>query len=283
MIPSTLNVLIKHKEHCNLDSFPLRFGFSFEQDTTVKIKRESEAHLSLPHNNRREFIGAMINPNTNETEKATFVVMKINDEYKMVTAWRNDSDTEYYLSSVMTSLRKSGALTVKDLLAFYPSYINGELREHADLVIALSKNKSQTEIERIKRQSEQTVQEVTEERNKLKLENNELKEANNNLQNLLVQERAQAKQTDYSVNETEANTLVDVKPNVIYKNSPCTQITLGNGQKWYMKTSTFDRNGEITQHALSLIKKNVVVTSWDPLNAPGKWSSQRYFRNIHAI
>jgi hypothetical protein len=74
-----------------------------------------------------------------------------------------------------------------------------------------------------------------------------------------------------------------VDEHVLYNDSYCTAITLEPGEQWYMKTSTFDRLGRITEKAKSLIGNNVKVTSWDPIREPSKWSSQFYFRNIYSL
>lgn len=282
MIPSTINVRVTCQEHCNLDSFPLRFGFSFKENKTIIIKRQSIAEQVKYHKNRWKFEGSMIHPNTNRIESATFVVLKTGNDYKMITAWCNNQDTEFYLSEVMKSLRKSGELSVSDLINFHPQYIKGDLREHADLVLALSVNKTSYEVNRIKKQSDETILKVRGEFNKLQLENKELKNENDNLKKLLDKERENALQTNNLVTETKPNTLITVRTEVFFRGSSCTVLTLQDGQKWHMKTSTFDPSGSITQQAISLIGKQVVITSWDPVRQPGKWSLQGYFRNVYA-
>ena len=65
--------------------------------------------------------------------------------------------------------------------------------------------------------------------------------------------------------------------------SSCTELVLSDGKRWYMKTSTFDSELSITKHAEGLIGRQVRVSSWDPVNQPGKWSSQGYFRNVFEV
>lgn len=43
MSRAQLEVLVKHKEHCNIDSFPLRFGFTLDRDMSCTLLLESEA------------------------------------------------------------------------------------------------------------------------------------------------------------------------------------------------------------------------------------------------
>ncbi|CAM4440566.1 cell division protein ZapB [Vibrio agarivorans] len=280
MFPSVLNVLVKHKEHCNLDSFPLRFGFSFATDQILTLKRESAADNSRQQNNRWKFKGTMTLPDTDRVEQATFVVLKDNEEFRLVTAWRNDGNTEFYLSEVMKSLRKAGELSVEDLLAFHPRYKEGKLCSHAELVLALSANKSSEQIAKIQSQSELAVQRAQEEIDLLRKENRELKKENMILKQQIESERLKAGANN-TVNVTSPNTLLSVRTDVIHYGSSCTELRLADGMKWYMKTSTFDKNGDVTKQAQSLIGKPVVVTSWDPVTEPGKWSSRGYFRNVY--
>ncbi|MDN3663387.1 hypothetical protein [Vibrio agarivorans] len=219
-------------------------------------------------------------PDTDRVEQATFVVLKDNEEFRLVTAWRNDGNTEFYLSEVMKSLRKAGELSVEDLLAFHPRYKEGKLCSHAELVLALSANKSSEQIAKIQSQSELAVQRAQEEIDLLRKENRELKKENMILKQQIESERLKAGANN-TVNVTSPNTLLSVRTDVIHYGSSCTELRLADGMKWYMKTSTFDKNGDVTKQAQSLIGKPVVVTSWDPVTEPGKWSSRGYFRNVY--
>ena len=75
--------------------------------------------------------------------------------------------------------------------------------------------------------------------------------------------------------------LTNVERDVLHRNSLCTVLHLQDNSKRYMKTSTFDKDLKITAKAESLIGKSVSISSWDPINRPGKWSSQDYFRNVY--
>ena len=50
----------------------------------------------------------------------------------------------------------------------------------------------------------------------------------------------------------------------------------------YMKLSTWDQSGEVTEKAKTLIDKNVTTTCWDPLGTT-KWSDMGYFKNIYEV
>ena len=69
----------------------------------------------------------------------------------------------------------------------------------------------------------------------------------------------------------------------MYKGSINTILTLKDGSKKTIKVETFDKNLEVTKKAQSLIGKKIKTTAWDPINDPGKWSSQGYFRHIYEI
>ena len=59
----------------------------------------------------------------------------------------------------------------------------------------------------------------------------------------------------------------------------CTQLIFENGAHKYMKLSTWDQSGEVTEKAKTLIGKNVTTTCWDPKGTT-MWSDMGYFNNI---
>jgi hypothetical protein len=50
-----------------------------------------------------------------------------------------------------------------------------------------------------------------------------------------------------------------------------------------MKTVTFDPTLSVTAKAERLVNRQVKTTCWDPVNQPGYWSSQGYFRGIYQV
>lgn len=78
------------------------------------------------------------------------------------------------------------------------------------------------------------------------------------------------------------DTLVEVKEGVLHRGSHCTILVMADGKQWHMKTSTFDPSGNVTKRAKALVGRRIRISSWDPIAQPGKWSSQRYFRNVYA-
>jgi uncharacterized small protein (DUF1192 family) len=81
---------------------------------------------------------------------------------------------------------------------------------------------------------------------------------------------------------SEPDRLIAVKERMPHRGSSCTILEMADGKQWYMKTSTFDPNGEVTKRAQSLVGQRIRISSWDPVGQPGKWSGQGYFRNVYA-
>ena len=97
----------------------------------------------------------------------------------------------------------------------------------------------------------------------------------------LAEEIKIGKSKGSQVNVEKPMVLVNVETNVHYRGSYNTILILEDGTKRYIKVSTFDKDLQVTKKAQSLIGKKIKVTSWDPVNEPGKWSKQGYFRNIY--
>lgn len=288
---SIISIKVKAKQHCNLDSFPLRFGFTFEHDTDIELQIISGPKADPRFNDRFIYKGSIEHPQNKQQLTGEFVVHDNGQIKSLVTAWRHDSDTEYYLSSVMQDLRKSGDLTPATLLSFHEPYIKGSLRTHSDLVRELTKVCSRDEISQIERTAQQSINSFSNELKHSQLLAQSEKYRADTEQQLrlyleeenrqLKLEQQHAQQQAFQVEKTSPTTLINVEEQVFYRGSSCTVLTLGSGAMWYMKTSTFDKAGQITAKAKQLIGQEVVVTSWDPISQPGKWSSQGYFRNIY--
>lgn len=99
----------------------------------------------------------------------------------------------------------------------------------------------------------------------------------------LLDEISKAKTSGSELRVETGNLLVRVDTDVMHRGSLNTILTFSDGTVKTMKTSTFDPDFTITQKAKSLIGKRVKTTCWDPLNQPGKWSNQGYFRNIYEV
>jgi hypothetical protein len=292
----TKTVVIKQNEHANLDSFPLRYGFQFEKNTDLEIHCDPST-LSPDKNpkykNRYNVIAKFTNPTNNRTERGVFYLInnqnnKFYDNDKVITVIRylDEAENEHHLSEVLKSLRISNEITPQDLIKFHPLYMTRQLSTHADLIRILAEKKSTKEILKIQSIADQAIQRYEGQITKLNDELITLRNINTEIQNEL---------NEYKIHENKANSegstqtlveakiLVDVHPNVMFGNSSCTQLVMGDGTKLHMKTSTFDKNLKITAKAKLLKGRKVRTSCWDPIKQPGKFSSKGYFRNLYAL
>jgi hypothetical protein len=92
-----------------------------------------------------------------------------------------------------------------------------------------------------------------------------------------------AKRDNSHATLSEPDVLVRVKENVMHRGSICTILEFADGSTKHMKVSQFDPLGIVTKKAKTLEGQRVRTTCWDPINSPGKWSSQGYFRNVYAV
>lgn len=239
----------------------------------------------------------------------------------LVTVWRNDRDTEWGLSTTMTNLRKDGFVTVEQLLDMHPLYLAGKIVDSAGLVKYLSVTIAKKDIARFEdaaakaradtalaiKNMERALEELEIERNKAEKMKAKASEA---LEVVTKQEekismqsdeiaslKAKAKEDEarYKVEVAAAgregsvatmsspDTLAEVREAVMVRGSLCTVLVMGDGRMFHMKTSTFDKDGSISRKAKGLVGARVRTTCWDPVGAPGKWSSQGYFRNIYLV
>ena len=100
-------------------------------------------------------------------------------------------------------------------------------------------------------------------------------------QKRLKAEIDKAKYSGSGVKVEDAKVLVSVETDVMHRGSLNTVLKFSDGTIKTMKTATFDRDLSVTNKAKTLIGKKVKTTCWDPVNQPGKWSNQGYFRNVY--
>ena len=135
----------------------------------------------------------------------------------------------------------------------------------------------------------QTEGELADTKKELQESNTIVAEKNNQLDELslenerLRKEMNAAKLSGSIVTVKEGQKLISVETDVMYRGSINTILNFDDGTKKTIKISTFDRDLSVTRKAQSLVGKNVKTTCWDPISAPGKWSSQGYFRNIYEV
>lgn len=88
---------------------------------------ESESTQDARYEDRALYQGELIHPESDERYYGTFVVAQNRGRNTLVTAWRNDIDTEYYLSAVMKMLREAKVLDTQELLKLHERYKRNQL------------------------------------------------------------------------------------------------------------------------------------------------------------
>ena len=307
----SLVVHVPSDEHANCDSLPLRYGMHFEVDAKITLTRISLTNKPQKNFDRISLDAYFLDSNKKE-QFGHFIIgeRKGLDLPVLVTVWRNDADTEEHLSAVMRSLRECNLLSPQALIELHPNYIKGEISKHADLVILLGEKMSDEQIRMMKETvaaSEQRTNAAIAERNQalevaktLKTEVKQLIEVNANQGSIIAEqeftiqiqkmdidrlkrEQLNAQKENKQVTLSSPDLLVDVLENQLYQGSSCTVLILGDKSRRYMKTSTFDPTGLITENAKKLKGKRVRISCWDPINKPGYWTKQGYFRNVYAV
>jgi len=288
MITKTVNIL--HRRHANLDSFPLRYGFSFSSDKVLELTySDSSLKQDKTHKDRYNVIAKFKNPINNKTEEGRFYLVNQHknhsanyDEVVTVIRTSGDTQTEHHLSAVIRSLRESGDISVDELIEMHPLYLSGKVKRHSDLIKILVEKKSSDEILRIQNIVNDSVKKYDE----LKLENKHLMKENKRMEEELLEykEQEQIANAQGSTQTLEREKVLEaVNTEVFHRGSSCTELVMGDGTRLYMKTITFDRDLRVTAKAQTLVGKKVKTSCWDPIREPGKWSSQGYFRNVYEL
>jgi len=295
----TKTVIIKMNEHANLDSFPLRYGFTFEKDTELEIHCDPSTlkpDKNPKYKDRYNIVAKFVNPSNNMPETGIFYLInnqdnKYFDNDKVITIIRHldEKETEHHLSEVIRSLRLSNDLSCQDLIKMHPLYMTRQLSTHGELVKLLVQTKSAEEVLRIQsisnkafEKSEKLNHEIDGLTNEIQALIDEKTEIQNELNEYKSQENM-ANLDGSTQTLEEAKILVGVNSNVTRGKSSCTELVMGDGTKLYMKTSTFDKNLKVTAKARLLKGRKVRTSCWDPIKQPGRFSSQGYFRNLYAL
>jgi hypothetical protein len=113
----------------------------------------------------------------------------------------------------------------------------------------------------------------------LKLRATEEELANERLK--MKTEQDEANKNKDQVTLSHIDTLIEVREQQFFRGSNCTILMLSDGSQRHMKIATFDPAGKVTKKAISLVGRRVRTSCWDPVQEPGKWSRQGYFRNIY--
>ena len=302
-----LNADLYANEHANMDSLPFRYGFQYPRDRTIELYKASDWEQQT--NDRYKVTASFQDARGNE-QRGTFILMKTQSPIlKVVTIWRNDQKNEFYLSELMTRLRKDKKITALDLIDLHPRYMSGELVTMSALFDALLMKKGSAlketdpDIEeKIKAKYEDQIKKLQNETSRvreiaevavkgLKEQENINREQKNDYDLLAAEFEEYKKENQRAASDritsiatlSGITTLIAVNRNIMHRGSSCTELVLSNNDRKYMKTVTFDPSLAVTTKAETLIDRQVKTTCWDPVNQPGKWSGQGYFRGIYEV
>ena len=299
--------VVKH-EHANMDSLPFRYGIHYKKHTPIDLFNCQ--NFKWQEKDKRFEVEASFVGNNGVVENGFFIILYTNYlNPKVKTVIRKDIPTEYHLSTLLRGLREEGNLTTEDLLNLHPKYLSGEantfyklsqvIHKSSDINVSVNKlneiianadKKYKELLERMKKTQELNVKLEEDANAALSLVNDAVKTINLRDDEIERLEKENAKLTEEikfgqskgsQVIVEKPIVLVNVETNVNYRGSTNTILTLEDGTKKYIKISTFDRDLKVTKKAQALIGKKIKITSWDPINEPGKWSQQGYFRNIY--
>ena len=116
----------------------------------------------------------------------------------------------------------------------------------------------------------------------------------NKIENVEIEKKLQ-KEEKYKVEESGKDTVKIVVSDILISvdsvqyngyeeglGNLCTRLIFEDSTHKYMKLSTWDQSGEVTDKAKTLISKNVTTTCWDPLGST-MWSDMGYFKNIYEV
>ena len=217
MFGNKIKVHIHANEHANLDSFPLRYGFYYKENTILDLyncTNWSEKYKG--EENEQTLVDAnFLDPNENEKE-GHFVLFNKNMQHpKVGTVWSRDTSTEYMLSEHLKELRKKNEVNQDYLVEIHPYYLNGEANSVAGLIATIKKITEENAKDKIQKARleipEETVSEISQLKNTVKTQNIKITELIEKIQkeSLIIEE---ARQFQYLIQEkSEINFRADEK------------------------------------------------------------------------
>ena len=173
-----ISVKIIAKEHANMDSLPLRFGIHFDSDVEIELIEAKFIKVDNKYSDRHHYSAKLVDP-VNPDNKPEIGYFILGDRFNkgkwtLVTAWRNDQNTEWYLSETLRRLREDKVLNPKMLLDMHPLYRRGEINSSSTLVNYLIKDLAQADILRIEASAKAAHEKYLIDVEQLKTENENL-------------------------------------------------------------------------------------------------------------
>lgn len=164
-------ILVKCDQHANLDSLPLRYGFSLEPELkyerkALKIFEIENLYSDRTHNNRVHLTANFHGPE-NQLCKGHIIIGRKEDldgkdifsaEFQtlpfLVTVWPErhgfTADMETELSATLKDMREKNLISVSDLITMHPKYLEGKITNYGDVINSLADIKAQKVIEGLK-------------------------------------------------------------------------------------------------------------------------------------
>jgi arsenate reductase-like glutaredoxin family protein len=162
-------VKVQNNGHANLDSFPFRYGFTY--NTTERLELTNVRNKSEAVDNRYHIDASFKNPETSKTESGHFVLLD-DGQNTVVTVWRIglDNKDETRLSETLRSARVRGKITTGDMIKMHGLKIS-TLDEFIDY---LAKKISAKELEEITTDANKRIEKLSNALRKLNEEKQEL-------------------------------------------------------------------------------------------------------------
>jgi hypothetical protein len=281
---ASMEVVIKAKEHANLDSFSFRYGYYFLKDTNLKLHDVTEfKDRDIRDSDKKYAVRGSFNlPGNNKSLQGKFILLRSNNSVVTVIREGGVFKTEELLSETLRKLRLDGDINADDNVEMNKKNI----RTHIDVIKYLSDKIGSSKVRAAEDEANLKIEKIAEALRKTAeradLAEQRITELEQELQAFEDQETL-ANSEGKTQSIERAKILKDVHTNVSYRGSSCTELEMDDGTRLYMKTITFDRNLTVTKKAQSLKGKKVITSCWNPIGEPDKWTNQSYFRNVYEL
>ena len=201
MFGSNIKVHIPANQHANLDSFPIRYGYYYKENTIIDLYNCTNwSEKFKGEENEQTLVDAnFLDPEGNEREGHFVLFNKSMQHPKVGTVWSRDTSTEYMLSEHLKELRKNNQVNQDYLVKIHPYYLNGEANSVAGLIATIKKiteentkdeiNKARLEI------PENTLSQISQLKNTVKTQDIKITELIEKIQkeSLIIEENRQLK------------------------------------------------------------------------------------------
>ncbi len=153
MFKEKIKVYIHHKEHANLDSFPLRYGYYYEDNILLDLYNCTNWHQKYKGQENEQFTvdANFLDLEGNEKEGHFVLYDKKMPHPKVGTVWSYNTKTEYLLSEHLKELRMQGDINQDYLVTIHPYYLSGEANSVAGLIATIKKITEQNKINEIRK------------------------------------------------------------------------------------------------------------------------------------